>query len=166
LVSAAELCARAGARIPFVLFGDGPERQLLEELIRQKRLQSVVRLFGHSDEVRTYLPGADAYLNTSVFEGVSLTILEAMAAGLPVVATEVGGTPEVVVDGETGILVRPRAVQRIADSILALAQTPRRARDYGTAGRERAVERFSIGRMVDAYRDVYQQLGRRQQCAA
>jgi len=87
LVSAAELCARAGARIPFVLFGDGPERQLLEELIRQKRLQSVVRLFGHSDEVRTYLPGADAYLNTSVFEGVSLTILEAMAAGLPVVAT-------------------------------------------------------------------------------
>ena len=93
----------------------------------------------------------DVYVNCSTYEGVSLTILEAMAAALPVVATPVGGNPEVVIDHETGLLVpRPRA-RRWPTAMLALAVDPRRRRAMGEAGRWRVKRHFSIERMVEQY---------------
>jgi glycosyltransferase involved in cell wall biosynthesis len=105
----------------------------------------------------------DVYVNCSTYEGVSLTILEAMASVLPVVATPVGGNPEVVVDQETGVLVegRPRL---LADAIAALAIDPRRRRVMGDAGRWRVKRHFSIARMVEQYASAY--LGERATAAA
>jgi glycosyltransferase involved in cell wall biosynthesis len=104
------------------------------------------------------LPALDVFVNTSVFEGVSLTILEAMAAALPVVATQVGGTPEVVVDGETGVLV-PSDPEAIAGALSALLYDSERRRMFGRAGRTRVERLFSIDRMIQQYASVYEAFG-------
>ena len=115
-------------------------------------------MLGYSAAVRQLLPGFDAYANSSISEGISLTILEAMAAALPVVATGVGGTPEVVVDGETGRLVSARSADAMAAAILELAQAPARARQMGIAGRARVERAFNIDRMVEDYAREYDRL--------
>jgi glycosyltransferase involved in cell wall biosynthesis len=104
--------------------------------------------------VRALMAAFDVYLNTSTYEGVSLTILEAMAASLPVIATPVGGNPEVIIDQETGLLVPARA-RAIADAISLLWLNPRRRRLMGDAGRWRVIRHFSIARMVDDYASAY-----------
>jgi glycosyltransferase involved in cell wall biosynthesis len=151
--------ARVGTRIPSVVLavvGDGPERATIERAIAQTG--APVRMLGYSSAVRQLLPGFDAYANSSISEGISLTILEAMAAALPVVATRVGGTPEVVIDGETGRLVSARSVDEMAAAILALAESPARARDMGAAGRTRVERAFNIDRMVEDYAREYDRL--------
>jgi glycosyltransferase involved in cell wall biosynthesis len=137
-----------------VIVGDGPERAALEALAGELNIAHAVTFAGYRSDVRALMPAFDVYLNTSAYEGVSLTILEAMAAGLPVVATSVGGNPEVVIDQETGMLVpsRPRA---IADAVGRLAFEPRRRRILGDAGRWRVMRHFSIARMVHDYASLY-----------
>ena len=90
-----------GARL--VIVGDGPERQRLEARAAQDDLAGSVQITGYRSDVRALLPAADVYASSSISEGVSITILEAMAAGMPVVATAVGGTPEILSDGTGGI---------------------------------------------------------------
>ena len=100
------------------------------------------------------MPGsraATSYVNSSISEGVSLTILEAMAAGLPVVATRVGGTPEVVTP-DTGLLVPSRDSRALAAALQALSTDESRRRALGNAGRKRLEERFTIDRMVERVR--------------
>ena len=94
------------------------------------------------------------FVNSSEFEGVSLTILEGMAACLPVVATDVGGTPEIV-SPATGVLVPARDAGALAAAILALAADPDARRALGSAGRRAAEERFSLDRMIAQYLAVY-----------
>jgi glycosyltransferase involved in cell wall biosynthesis len=152
------------ARIPsarLVIVGDGPERGALEAAIREHGALDAMQLIGYRSDVRDLLPAFDVYVNSSISEGVSLTILEAMAASLPVVATSVGGTPEVVVDGVTGILVEPRRPDLIAQALIQLAENPFHARDLGTAGRARLEERFTIDRMIRDYEHAYERLGAR-----
>jgi glycosyltransferase involved in cell wall biosynthesis len=105
--------------------------------------------------VRRLLPGFDIYANTSISEGVSLTILEAMAASLPVIATRVGGTPEVVDNGVTGLLVPARDPKRLTAALVELSCSPDLRRALGAAGRERLEQRFTIERMVEQYAAVY-----------
>jgi glycosyltransferase involved in cell wall biosynthesis len=95
------------------------------------------------------------YANTSVTEGVSVTLLEAMAAGLPVVATRVGGTPEVVVAEETGLLVPAREPALVADSVSRLAADSALRSRLGQAGRERLSRKFTLEQMVGRYLGVY-----------
>jgi glycosyltransferase involved in cell wall biosynthesis len=150
------------ARVPsamLVVVGEGEERPALEAAIRERQLSGAVRLMGYDPQVRGLLPGMDVYVNSSVSEGVSLTILEAMAAALPVVATQVGGTPEVVLHGTTGVLVEARSPQAIATALEALAGDPARRRSYGLAGRARVEEAFTIDRMVADYAREYRALG-------
>jgi glycosyltransferase involved in cell wall biosynthesis len=94
------------------------------------------------------------YVNSSISEGVSLTILEAMAAGVPVVATRVGGTPEIL-DSTCGMLVPPRERQALAGAIVELAGDPVRRSQLGRAARTRVEERFTLDRMIQQYCDVY-----------
>ena len=103
---AALVAEQPAARL--VIVGDGPERGALEAEVQRLGLGATVMLTGYRSDVRAIMPAFDVYANTSTYEGVSLTILEAMAAALPVVATRVGGNPEVVVDHETGRLVASR----------------------------------------------------------
>ncbi len=140
-----------------VIIGDGPERASLEALAASLGISDSVVFSGYRADVRSLMPAFDVYANTSRFEGVSLTILEAMAAALPVVATEVGGNPEVVVEGETGLLVPERA-PAIADAITRLASDPRRRRLMGDAGRFRVKKYFSFARMVEEYAAAYRHL--------
>jgi glycosyltransferase involved in cell wall biosynthesis len=155
LVEAVALTARRGAPVRAVITGDGPARAGLEGQARALGVHDRVQFVGYRDDARDVLPGFDAYVNCSVSEGVSLTVLEAMAAERPVVATQVGGTPEVVVDGVTGALVPPQRPARLADALLALRDNPPVASAMGRAGRARVLEHFTIERMVRQYAAVY-----------
>lgn len=144
-----------GARLFMV--GDGLERETLAARIARDDLAGCVTLTGYRSDVRALLPAADLYVNSSISEGISITILEAMASGLPVVATAVGGTPEVV-DRTTGVLVPIRHPDRLAAAILALANDRARRGAYGEAGRRRVVAAFTIERMVGDYARMYRRL--------
>jgi len=138
-----------------VIVGDGPDRAALAEAARRVGVAESVHFLGQRPDVRHLLPALDLYANSSITEGVSLTILEAMAASLPVVATRVGGTPEVVIAGETGLLVPARDAQALAEAMVELAGIPQRARLLGDAGRRRVEARFTLDRMVEQYLSVY-----------
>jgi glycosyltransferase involved in cell wall biosynthesis len=137
-----------------VIIGDGSERAILKDKAANLGTSTSVVFTGYRDDVRALMPAFDVYLNCSLYEGVSLTILEAMAAGVPVVATPVGGNPEVVVDQETGLLVTGRA-RSLADAVGSLLHDPRRRRLMGDAARWRVIRHFSIARMVDDYARAY-----------
>ena len=140
--------------VMLLIIGDGPERAKLERLGSDLGISSHVRFLGHRDDAREWLAGFDVYVNSSVSEGISLTILEAMAAGLPVVATRVGGTPEVVIDN-CGRLVEARDAGGLATALQELAREPALRSSLGAAARQRAELHFNIDRMVRQYRDVY-----------
>ncbi|TWT82759.1 Glycogen synthase [Planctomycetes bacterium CA13] len=143
--------------IPFTLdiVGDGQQRQSLEALTRSLMLQDAIRFCGESDRVSDQLASASMSVLPSLTEGISLTLLEAMATGLPVVACSVGGNPEVVSDQETGILVPPGDPQALAEAMLRLHRDPALAERYGDAGRLRAEKMFCVRKMVRAYESLY-----------
>jgi glycosyltransferase involved in cell wall biosynthesis len=140
--------------VALVVIGDGPERTSLEAAAVECGLEQHVHFLGYRSDARDWLAGCDVYVNSSISEGVSLTILEAMAAGVPVVATRVGGTPEIL-DSTCGMLVPPRERQALAGAIVELAGDPVRRSQLGRAARTRVEERFTLDRMIQQYRDVY-----------
>lgn len=142
-----------GARL--LILGDGPERDELVRRARTQRVSESVLFAGYRADVRALLPGCDVYVNSSVSEGISLTILEAMAAELPVIATNVGGTPEVVSDGENGVLVPARDSDALARAMVALARDDSRRRRLAANGRTIVESRFTLDRMIDDYARTY-----------
>lgn len=137
-----------------VIVGDGPDRGSLRAIANETGCANAIRFVGHRSDARRLLPAFDVYANSSITEGIALTILEAMAATLPVVATDVGGTPEVI-DSTTGALVPARNPEAMARAILELARAPFSARCKGRAARRRVLERFTIDRMVATYMRLY-----------
>jgi L-malate glycosyltransferase len=137
-----------------IMIGDGPERGRLQASAVENGLEHHVHFLGYRSDAREWLAACDVYVNTSVSEGISLTILEAMAAGLPVIATRVGGTPEIL-DATCGILVPVRDPQAVAAALVQLAREPERRRQLGHAARVRVEERFTLERMIQQYCDVY-----------
>ena len=113
------------------LVGDGPERGALERLRRDLGLEDHVRLVGYREDVQALLQASDVFVLTSRSEGLALTLLEAMAAGLPVVATDVGGNREVVARGETGLLVAAGSPTAVADALLSLIEDPAQRPPWG-----------------------------------
>jgi glycosyltransferase involved in cell wall biosynthesis len=113
---------------------------------------------GHRTDVPEILQALDIFVLPSNWEGLPNAVLEAMAAGLPVVATRVGGVPEVVVEGQTGILVPPRDPNALADALLTLLRDPNLRRRMGQAGRQRVQEYFSVDQMVSKTETLYEQL--------
>jgi L-malate glycosyltransferase len=140
--------------IAVVIVGDGPERGALEAEAERLGIERDVRFLGHREDARRWLAGCDAYVNCSISEGVSLTILEAMAAALPIVATRVGGTPEVV-DAASGRLIPSRDVRALSEALLELARNPGVRAALGRSARQRLETRFTLERMVREYADVY-----------
>jgi glycosyltransferase involved in cell wall biosynthesis len=137
------------------ILGDGPERESLERSAREGVRAGSVRFFGHRQDARNLLPALDVYVNSSTYEGVSLSIVEAMAAGRPIVATRTGGNPEVVSDAVTGILVPARDANALAASIESLVRDRDQAERLGAAGRKRAEEMFDFDRMIEYYLRAY-----------
>jgi glycosyltransferase involved in cell wall biosynthesis len=137
------------------LVGSGPEQPALEAEARRLGTSRQVLFAGYRSDARRLMSAFDVYVNCSNYEGVSLTILEAMAAGLPVVATRVGGNPEVVIDRETGIVVPGRETAPLAEAIATMSDDSKLRRQMGDAGRRRVEREFSIERMVADYRRAY-----------
>ncbi|XAM01485.1 glycosyltransferase [Phycisphaeraceae bacterium D3-23] len=149
---------RVHAELPsarLVLLGDGPLRGELEALAAELGIAGTVRFMGRVPDVRGLLPGADVALLSSLSEGLSVTLLEAMAAGLPVVATGVGGNPELVADGVTGLLAPREDPAALAAHLAALlTDAPRRA-TLGAAGRSRLLKHFTAEQMHAGYARHY-----------
>jgi len=150
------VCQLPQARL--VLVGEGPEENAIREFISRHHLHDHVRFLGLRSDVPRLLPAADAFLLTSINEGIPLTVIEAMAAGLPIVSTDVGGVAEVVRDGETGLLARPGDVEGLAHHVLRLGASPEERTHMGRAGRERALALFSEDGMVAAYDRLYREM--------
>lgn len=144
-----------------ILVGDGPERESLEALAQTLDLQDAVRFTGSVDNARKLIPAADLCLLTSLSEGLSVTLLEAMAAGKPILATDVGGNPEAVENSKTGLLAPRGDIEAIANGILQLLpNAPYTARTLGTAGRERLLNHFTADRMHASYAQQYESLAK------
>jgi len=113
---------------------------------------------GFRRDVPALLGASDLFvLSTDLWEGLPLTILEAMAAGLPVVASRVGGTPEAVEDGETGLLVPPKDPVALEEAMYSLLSNPAKAAAMGQAGRERVARYFTLERMVQEIAAIYEE---------
>ena len=144
------------------VIGDGPARSELEALRAELHLERHCRFHGFQDDVRPFLAQADVFVLTSISEGIPLTLLEAMATGLPGIATDVGGNREVIVPGETGYLVPPRSPAAFAEAVLRLRTEPAELDRLGLGSRRRVEEEFSLAVMVARYEALYQDLlGRR-----
>jgi sugar transferase (PEP-CTERM/EpsH1 system associated) len=142
-------------RVRLVLVGDGETRTDIEAFLEASNARALCWLPGYRDDADSLYQLLDIFALPSRREGISNTILEAMASGLPVVATRVGGNPEIVADGVNGTLVPPEDPQALADALLAYLQDPTLLRRHGQAGRERALRDFSMAAMVEGYGRVY-----------
>jgi glycosyltransferase involved in cell wall biosynthesis len=143
-----------------VIVGDGVERSFLEGLAEELGVSGRIIWAGYRPDVYNLLQAFDVFVQPSRFEGLPTTVLEAMAAGLPVVATAVGGTPEVVEDGVTGLLVPPAEPTALAQAINHLLGDPALRLTLGRAGRERAAKQFSVEKMVCQTEALYMELCR------
>lgn len=139
------------------LVGDGKLRSTLEDLARRLDVAEVVKFVGYTDEVAEVLPSFDVFALASRTEGTSLTLLEAAAAGLPIVATRVGGNAEIVMDGESGVLVPDGQPEALAEALFAVAQREDR-REMGLRGREEVARRYELAKMVAAYDTLYEEV--------
>jgi glycosyltransferase involved in cell wall biosynthesis len=143
LIEAAAALAPAFPAARFLLIGEGELRGDLERRIAAAKLEATVRLLGLRPDVPELLAAADLFVLPSLWEGLPMALIEAMAAGLPVVATDVSGTRGVVIDGETGLLVPPGDTAALSRAIANLLDNPGRAAQMGSAGRRRVDGQFS-----------------------
>jgi glycosyltransferase involved in cell wall biosynthesis len=138
-----------------LVVGDGPDRGPLAGEVSSLGLDGRIRLLGERADVPALLADADVFVLSSRSEGLPVSVIEAMAAGLPVVASAVGGLHELVVDGETGLLVRPGDPEALADALGHLLADPDYCRQLGDAGRARAETRFDLAPFRRAHVDLY-----------
>ena len=127
----------------------------LEKEIAQKKLTDCVYLAGSRSDIDQLLPGADAFILSSKREGFPMSILEAMAAGLPVIATSVGGIPEVIKDGQNGILVPPQDQNALANAICHILDDSRFAANLARMARITVEQNYSIQAVTEAYSKIY-----------
>jgi len=160
LVEAAALVVREVPDARFVVAGEGDLRPTLERQIRDHHLEKHFFLAGFRPDVLSLHKGFDLFVMSSVTEGLGTSLLDAMACGKPVVATATGGIPEVVVDGETGLLVPPRDDRALAAAIVRLLEDEALRARMGAAGLARVRERFSAERMVRDTVAVYEEVVR------
>ncbi len=166
-VRALQLAPSLRERLRLVMVGDGPLKAHCEAVLVDAGVRDLAWLPGDRTDVPDVMRGLHAFALPSLAEGISNTILEAMATGLPVLATTVGGNADLVEDGVTGELVPPADVEAMARGLVRLAQDPARAATLGLAGRVAVEARFSLQAMIAAYRRVYdRELDRARQAPA
>lgn len=154
LVQRPELRGRAR----LVLVGEGPLREVCRQLLDDAGIADLAWLPGERGDVADVMRGLHCFVLPSLAEGISNTILEAMASALPVIATAVGGNADLVSHGKTGVIVPAANVPSMADAIVRFASAPPRAAAMGRAGRAKVEDRFSLSAMVDTYAQVYGRL--------
>jgi glycosyltransferase involved in cell wall biosynthesis len=155
LIDALGRMAFEAAHLRCFIAGSGPLRPALEAQISDHQITAKVQLLGPLDDPRVLLNALDIFVMPSLAEGLGVAALEAMASGLPVVGSSVGGLQEAILDSETGLLLRPGDADAVADAISALMLNSSLRVSMGLAGRRRAVERFSMGGMVSKTLALY-----------
>jgi len=161
LVEAAARIVPAFRNVIFLMVGrDAGAMEATRAHVRERGIEGSVRFVGSRTDVPDLLRASDLFVHPSREEGFSNAILEAMAAGLPVVACDVGGNPEAIVDGETGRLVPPRDPERFAGAMGELIADESKRKNFGEAGLRRSAERFSLDRMVGEMEALYESLAR------
>ncbi len=146
------------ARLRLVIVGDGPLRGALRTQAEAAGVAELVWLPGARSDVAGIMRGLDIFAMSSLAEGTPGSALEAMASGLPVVGTRVGGIPEVIDDGVTGLLVPPSDPAAMAEALARYALAPALAAQHGAAGRERVLRKYNMPAMVAAYQSLYDTL--------
>ena len=158
-IATAHLVSRRSGSARFLIVGDGELRDALERQARELGLGEDQLLFlGFRDDLETIYADLDLLVLCSANEGSPVAIMEAMASGVPVVATDVGGVPDLVADGETGVLVPAGDPHALAEAITMLHSDPGLRRRLATAGRERIVATHSLNRVVPQYAAFYREL--------
>jgi sugar transferase (PEP-CTERM/EpsH1 system associated) len=156
LLAAIKNAVGHGCEIQGILIGDGPELGNLQRMAEDTpELRGRIRFPGRSLRVSELFPALDVFVLPSISEGMSNTLLEAMAAGIACVATNVGGNPEIVEDDVGGMLFRPGDVVVLGTALQQLARQPELRARFATAGRNRALKDFSIERMLQSYASLY-----------
>lgn len=158
LVRAAALCGTTPARVRICIIGGGPDEDALRDAIREQGMDERITLLGPRQDARALLPGFDLFVLTSRIEGMPNTVMEAMAAGLPCVCTDVGGCGELIEDGVTGYLVPPGDDRALAGRILEMVADPRARAALGRSGKERIATNYTVGQMVSRVQKVFLQL--------
>ncbi len=155
LLDAAARLAAKYSNVEFLLAGDGPLRPELESMAKSLGIERQVRFLGDRSDIPAVLASMDISVLTSHSESLSNAILESMAAGLPVVATRVGGNPDLVHEGETGFLIPPGDAASLAEAIERLLAAPELRREFGRKAKAFALENFSLTRVRDQYERLY-----------
>lgn len=150
--------ARQTPNVTFLLVGDGPEMDLVRAKVADLGLQERIRLPGFRADGRRCIGLMDLYLMTSHFEGLPIALLEAMTLGKPVVATAVGGIPEVIIDGQEGWLAPPGAVDQLAQQVLALLADPAQGQAMGQRGAAKVEAHYHIKQRVAAIETLYTEI--------
>ncbi|MCD4738725.1 MAG: glycosyltransferase family 4 protein [Anaerolineae bacterium] len=141
-----------------IILGEGPQRTVLETMVMQNNLADQIHLPGWVEKVPDYLRVADLFVLPSRAEGLSNALLEAMAAGLPIVATRVGGTADVIISGENGLLVPPDDAIALSEALLSLFQDPTLQEQLGRAARRTVETRYAILSVATHYLELYHRL--------
>lgn len=144
------------SNVRFRILGDGPLKQRLAERVRELGLVDTVALEGYREDAHGFYREIDIYLNTSIHEGLPLSILEAMAKGRPVVAPMVGGIPEVIKNGQEGFLIESRDSKEFAEKCLLLVRDRQLMESMGRNAHKTIQEKFSSARMIHAYGKLYE----------
>lgn len=155
LIWATDILRMSGWNFRIVIVGDGPRRVALKRFADALEIMPIVHFVGHRNDVSEIMRALDMLVLPSKFEGLPNVALEAMMAGKPVVGTRIAGTDEVVVDGETGILVPPQQPLELARGIRSILADPALGKRMGAAGRDRVLSEFSIERMIAKYERLY-----------
>ena len=142
-------------KVRFELAGEGPERDKILRLIEEYNLQQRFILRGFIDDVETFYHGLDIYINTSLHEGFPMSLLEAMACGLPIVAPKVGGIREMINDGHEGYLVEGRNPKEYSDKCMELIKNKQLIQRMGAASREKINNEYSMDSMANNYYRLY-----------
>jgi glycosyltransferase involved in cell wall biosynthesis len=158
MVEIAKLVVAQSDMVDFVLAGDGPERHRLEEKVRKAGLHGRFKFLGHQDDMDIFYKSLDVYINTSVHEGIPMSVLEAMSYGLPVVVPKVGGFPEIVEEGLSGYLIDDRDPSEFSDRCLGLLADQEKREQMAKAARQRVIDHFSREAMANQYYQLYQKL--------
>ena len=158
LIDAFAIAQRRHDRLLLVLAGDGPDAEALRSKVEELSVQDSVRFLGYQQDPRPLYPGFDLYVLPSLKEGSPNALLEAMGRGCACVASNVGGVPEAIVDGESGYLVPPSDPKALAELLLELADDPEHRRRLAQAARRRVESHFDLTRMIRTHEELYRGL--------
>ncbi len=161
VLQAFKLLRDGGVDACLCMVGDGPDRERVEELASELGVMRHCLFPGYQEEVGPFFGAFDVFVLPSGNEGTPVTAIEALATGCPVVATRVGGVPDVVRDGQDGLLVEPGAVDELAERLGRLAADPDLRKSLGAASRERMLLRYGVDRLVGDVDRLYRELLRK-----